>query len=189
MSTQSPTLRSFPSLFPKASRDKVMTLIELGNTLKTACKHERLNFAMLKQFFTLVESVMSEPSFHPDDYSDAENEIISFFQDIQAALARSETNLVAKVKSAADKDWKAAQWQLQQRNPDEWANQAKPVHTSVSVQVAQQDNQSLLSNPNLDLRRLTSSELQLLEELITKASTPAPTAIEVPPQPRQLEGS
>lgn len=186
-----PSTRTFNHFFPPDVRQRVISLLYKGNTLRTACKTQRLNEATLVKLFKMVSEWVTDPAFHIDDYSDEEKLVISFYLDVQAALSQAETISVEIVHSAAKGgDWKAAQWMLKQRNPEEWGQEsASTTRRQPGTELVPVDNQTLLANPNLDLRRLDSKELQLLEELITKASSPAPEAIEVAPSaPRRLSG-
>jgi hypothetical protein len=166
-------------MFPKSAREKVISSITKGNTLKTACRAARLNYVLLSEYQTTINPIMDDPAFHPDDYSDQENEVIAFFQDVRSAQAAYEEKAVTHINEAQVKDWKAAQFMLQQRNPEDWAPPQKPTRGQLADLEAQPSPAAgILGNSNVDLRRLNSQELQLLEDLITKASTPAPAELE-----------
>ena len=164
---------NFPKDCPPPAQQMLLTAVMQGNSLRTAAKLARIPYQKLVTYLQYAEDTLNSPQFFHDDYSSEELQLFEFFESLQAKQAEAEVDLVLNIKQAADRDWKAAAHILRVRNPEDWSE--KPQNSNSSSSPYSQNKQSsslasLISAPNVDLRRLSSDELILLEQLLLKAT-------------------
>lgn len=179
--------RIFLDTFNHTVRAQVLTSIERGNTLQNACKFNRVPYTQLANYFRICDQWNADPLFSIEDLANDEQTIYSFYQDISAAQARAEDAHLNIIKTAATKDWKAAKWFLEVRNPayreataaqTKAAAAANQLPDNNSSAANRQDN--LLAN-QLDLNLLSTKETELLQALIEKATPGAPSTLDALP--------
>lgn len=168
---------------PTEARATILTMVMNGNTLRNAAKFALVSFAKLRSYLQWAEQALSDPDYHPDDYSAVEQALIEFAQSLGKQEAHREQNLLFKVQTAADGDWKAAMRLMAALNPEDWAE--KKGTAQQTQQAQHQENEinaltSLAAGGRLDLSKLTTDELLTLEHLLAKARPDTETS-----QPRR----
>ena len=158
-------MRTAIQILDQTARQRFLTAILAGNTIKTAARLARVPHNFVLQLFQQIEQLTADV-YYEDDMSEHELELIEFYKDVQMALANAESNLVTIVKVTANTDWRAAQFLLKAQNPEDWDPDTK---RQLAAQPKQETNQ--LQQKPFDPSKLTVEELEQLEQLMLKAST------------------
>ncbi len=85
---------------------------------------------------------------------------------VKKASAEAEQKNVKYIQSAAPKNWQAAAWWLERRNPDTWGRKDRHEHTGA-------DGGPIQEQITLDFASLTDDDLATLEQLGAKAAAGA----------------
>lgn len=129
----------------------------MGVPLDSACKCVSLDYA------TVREWLQRGRGEHPTRGKTVGFE--AFADKYNVAIGQCEARLVAKIQSAADKDWKAAAWLLARRHPDRWS---EPKPTSLEDVIVSMAQSGLLSPEQLDqLIKLSESSKNAAKEILS----------------------
>lgn len=165
----------FLTTIPKAQREKFLTFLMKGLSLKSAAKLCRIEPRALTRFFKTASDILEKslPYYIPADYSDSENELVAFYLACGEATAKFEEATLNTVTIASEQgDWRAAQFILQSRNPEDWGSKGGGTVVNVNQQNSnsQDPTNNQLGYGHLDLNKLTVKEIEILEDLLRKAS-------------------
>ncbi|MFM6206407.1 MAG: hypothetical protein ACKPEN_16585 [Planktothrix sp.] len=129
-----------PSKLTPEIENKLIKFITLGVPLESASNAIGLDYTTVREWLQRGEGR------HPTRGKTAQFE--AFADRYQQAVGQCEARLVAKIQSAADKDWKAAAWLLARRHPDRWRSEPKP--TSLEDLIVAMAQSGLLTAEQLD---------------------------------------
>ncbi len=151
--------RGRPSKFTPERKNRILSLINAGNYLDTACQAAGVTYATYrewvkrgqKEYDRLEESSRAKPRESEKDYLD-------FFEAVQKAEATAEARNLTIINKAAEKNWQAAAWFLERKAPDRWGRKDRfkgnIVHENVGGNASSGD---VLENLTEDeLRRLSN---------------------------------
>ena len=93
---------------PADVQERLIQALKAGNYIEPACAYAGIGKSLFYEWMELGKNGKSE--------------FVDFVDAVTRAIASAEIGSVAKIKLAADIDWRAAAWLLERRHPDRWAN-------------------------------------------------------------------
>ncbi len=128
-----------PTKLTPEIENKLIKFITLGVPLESASNAIGLDYTTVREWLQRGEGR------HPTRGKTAQFE--AFADRYQQAVGQCEARLVAKIQSAADKDWKAAAWLLSRRHPQRWS---EPKPCSLEDLIVAMAQSGLLTAEQLD---------------------------------------
>jgi hypothetical protein len=92
----------------------IVDAVQAGATLKVASEAAGVSYAAVREWLRRGRD-------ENDRSGDPEGVYAAFVQKVEAANARGEIALVARVRQAASESWQAAAWMLERKYSDRWA--------------------------------------------------------------------
>jgi hypothetical protein len=129
LGTRSPLFIPRTSLkLTQEAKDRLFKAIKLGATLEVACDSAGIAYRTVAEWRQIGEG--RHPTRRPKpEYS-------RFAAEIKKAIADSEMALLTKIQAAAQGDARHAEWILERRFPERWANSQR-IDTQVEVRLEQ----------------------------------------------------
>lgn len=109
-------------------RDRLFKAIKLGASLEVACNASGVSYRTVTEWRQIGEGR------HPTKRPRAPYK--TFAADINRAIAESEMSLLTTIQRAAQADARHAQWILERRFPERWANTQK-IQAQVDIHLEQ----------------------------------------------------
>ena len=97
-----------PTKLTPQLREEIVELLKSGNYIETVCGLVGINKTT---FYLWINK--ADASTRSTKYS-------KFRDDVYKAMAFSEARLVTLIAKSAEKDWRAAVWMLERRQPERW---------------------------------------------------------------------
>jgi transposase len=113
-----------PKYTPEVTQ-RIVNAIAAGNFLETAAAYGGISYECFNQWIRRGER-------------ETDGIYFQFLQDVHEAKAKAEVTLVATIKRASTKDWKAAGWMLSRRYPERWSETQR-----IKVEVEKELSQTL----------------------------------------------
>jgi hypothetical protein len=92
---------------------RICAFLRAGNYLETAAVCARISKSQLFEWLRAGGKPHAQEPFR------------TFAAEVEAAQAEAEARDVARIGEAAEKDWKAAAWRLERRNPNRWSRRVE----------------------------------------------------------------
>jgi len=93
-------------------KNDLLELLKLGLGLESACAAVGIDYSTYRRWM-LEGQVQARGKFR------------EFFEDVQRAIAQSESTLLRRITEASRSDWRAAAWILERRFSERWSATAR----------------------------------------------------------------
>ena len=128
-----------------ASRIRVLIeALKLGNTFRNSCAVASVDYDLARRWMAIGGLPLSGEKIKDYvDHDEAQEPYKTFAQAVRTAMADAESTAVANIHNAGSKDWRAAAFLLERRNPEEWGVKKESGNTVISsggIQIFLPDN-------------------------------------------------
>ncbi len=108
--------RGRPAKFTPQIQEKILTVLTVGAYRSDACHYVGIQYETLRAWLRRGERETRGAYFE-------------FAQRVKQAEAAAALKAFGTVRTAMDKNWQAAAWYLERKNPQEWGNRQRHEHT------------------------------------------------------------
>lgn len=113
--------RGRPSKFTPECRNRIVSLINAGNYLDTACQAAGITYSTYREWIKRGQREYDRLEMSPRaKVKESEKDYLDFFEAVQKAEATAEARNLTIINKAAEKNWQAAAWFLERKAPDRW---------------------------------------------------------------------
>lgn len=108
-----------PTKFTEEYRQKILTNLRSGCSIRVACQAAGVSESLFYEWQAAGREA-AERREKGETLTDHQQTLVEFLEGIHSTYTAVEVQSLAQIRAAGQKEWRAAAWIVERRNPQEW---------------------------------------------------------------------